>query len=154
MTLADMLENGLGAKALSRVACVAKPETILALVRRKLIAQKFDGSKHCDYPGRPRMAREDRGALIVRVARENSGWGYDRIAGALSNLGHQVSDQTVGSNGVATARDCSQLPGEAQTYLWKDFIAAHMSVLLQESISLHGRGTDVEGFGDILRCCS
>jgi len=33
--------------------------------------------------------------LIIRVAKEYSGWGYDRIVGALSNLGHVVSDQTV-----------------------------------------------------------
>jgi hypothetical protein len=31
------------------------------------------------------------------MARENSGWEYDRIAGALNNLGHCVSDQTVGN---------------------------------------------------------
>jgi hypothetical protein len=31
------------------------------------------------------------------MARENSGWGYDRIVGALANLGHCVSDQTVGN---------------------------------------------------------
>jgi hypothetical protein len=35
--------------------------------------------------------------LVVRLARENSLWGYDRIVGALANLGHQVSDQTVGN---------------------------------------------------------
>ena len=34
---------------------------------------------------------------MVRLARENSGWGYDRMVGALANLGHQVSDQTVGN---------------------------------------------------------
>ena len=33
----------------------------------------------------------------MQMARENSGWGYDRIVGALSNLGYTVSDQTVGS---------------------------------------------------------
>lgn len=30
------------------------------------------------------------------MPRENADWGYDRIAGALKNLGHDVSDQTVG----------------------------------------------------------
>jgi hypothetical protein len=91
-----------------------------------LIARKFDGSKHRDYPGRPRIAREIE-ALIVRFARENSGWGYDRIAGALSNLGHQVSDQTVGN--VLRRHGIAQAPKRSQTYLWKDLIAAHMSVL-------------------------
>jgi transposase InsO family protein len=50
--------------------------------------------------------------LIVRMARENSGWGYDRIVGALANLGHVVSDQTVGNilcrYGIAPAPKRSQ----------------------------------------------
>jgi hypothetical protein len=71
----------LGRKALAQVASVAKPETILAWYR-KLIAQKFDGSKHRAYPGRPTVSREIT-ELIVRMARENSDWGYDRNAGAL-----------------------------------------------------------------------
>src|SRR5262245_19921280 len=35
--------------------------------------------------------------LIVRMAEENRDWGYDRIAGALTNLGYQVCGQTVGN---------------------------------------------------------
>src|SRR3954470_16220698 len=85
----------LGRQALAHVASVAKPETILAWYP-KLIAQKFDGSKHRTYPGRPAVGREIT-ELIVRMARENSDCGYDRIAGALKNLGHEVSDQTVGN---------------------------------------------------------
>jgi putative transposase len=75
------------------VAGVAQPDTILAWYRR-LIAHKFDGSKRRSYPGRPPIEGKTE-ALIVRMARENSGWGYDRIVGALANLGHGVSDQTV-----------------------------------------------------------
>jgi transposase InsO family protein len=104
---------------------VAKPDTILAWYRR-LIARKFDGSKHRAYPGRPRIDATIE-ALIVRMARENSGWGYDRIVGALANLGHQVSDQTVGSTlkryGIAPA------PQRKQKTTWKEFIQAHMAVL-------------------------
>jgi hypothetical protein len=36
-------------------------------------------------------------ALVVRIARENRSWGYDRIAGALAHLGYTISDQTVGN---------------------------------------------------------
>src|SRR6266853_1718674 len=47
----------LGRKALREVACVAKPDTILAWYRR-LVAQKFDGSKYRQYPGRPVVSHQ------------------------------------------------------------------------------------------------
>src|SRR5512141_3389013 len=93
-TLAEIGKR-LGRRDLKLVASVALPDTILAWYRR-LIAQKFDGSKRRTYPGRPPLTPEIE-ALIVKMARENSGWGYDRIVGALANLGHRVSDQTVGN---------------------------------------------------------
>ena len=70
-TLAEIGKR-LGRKALREVARVAKPDTILAWYRR-LIAEKFDGSKHRSYPGRPRVGREVTD-LIVQMARENSSW--------------------------------------------------------------------------------
>src|SRR5215467_424746 len=83
ITLAEIAKR-LGRKALKDVAQVAKPDTILAWYRR-LIAQKFDGSRHRS-PGRPRVSLELE-ALVVRMARENRTSGYDRIVGALSNHG-------------------------------------------------------------------
>jgi hypothetical protein len=73
----------LGRQALRDIACVAKPETILACYRR-LIAQKLDEAKHRQSPGRRAVAKqlED---LAVRMARENPGWGYNRAAEALVN---------------------------------------------------------------------
>ena len=92
----------LGRKALAEVATVARPDTILAWYR-KLVARKFDGSKARGGPGRPRVTREAE-QLIVRMASENRDWGYDRIAGALANLGYEISDQTVGNvlQGIVT----------------------------------------------------
>lgn len=123
-TLAEIGKR-LGRTQLAEVACVAKPDTILAWYRR-LMARKFDGSKSRSYPGRPRIDAAIE-ALIVRLAKENSGWGYDRIVGALANLGHQVSDQTVGNTlkryGLAPA------PQRKQKTTWKEFIQAHMAVL-------------------------
>ena len=123
-TLAEIGKR-LGRAALQQVACVAKPDTILAWYRR-LIARKFDGSKFRTSPGRPRIAPELE-ALIVRFARENSGWGYDRIVGALANLGHSVSDQTVGN--ILRRYGIQPAPKRSQNTTWKDFIASHMAVL-------------------------
>src|SRR5580765_4993172 len=55
-TLAEIAKR-LGRKALREIACVAKPDTILGSYRR-LVAQKFDGSRQRGYPGRPRVAPE------------------------------------------------------------------------------------------------
>ena len=59
----------LGRKALTEVATVARPDTILAWYR-KLVAHKFDGSKAPKSPGRPRISCEVE-QLIVRMASEN-----------------------------------------------------------------------------------
>jgi len=82
-TLAEIAHR-LGRKALEEVANVMKPDTIMGWYR-KLVARKFDGSKSRRYPGRPRIDGEIE-ALVVRMARENSSWGYDRIVGAMANL--------------------------------------------------------------------
>ena len=123
-TLAEIGKR-VGRKALAQVACVAKPDTILCWYRR-LIAAKFDGSRHRSYPGRPRIssAMEE---LIVRFARENPTWGYDRIAGGLANVGHDVSDQTVGN--VLRRHGIAPAPKRSQTTTWKEFIQSHMAVL-------------------------
>jgi hypothetical protein len=87
----------LGRKAMEDVANIALPDTILAWYRR-LIARKFDRSRGYRRAGRPPIDKEVEG-LIVRIAKENRSWGYDRIVGALANLGYHVADQTVGSQG-------------------------------------------------------
>jgi putative transposase len=55
-TLAEIGKR-LGRKGLQPVARIAKPDTILAWYR-KLVAEKFDGSKQRRSPGRPRISRE------------------------------------------------------------------------------------------------
>ena len=87
------IAHRLGRKALE--ARAAQPDTILGWYR-KLIAKKFDGSRFRQRVGRPRIAEEIE-RLVVRMAKENPSWGYDRIVGALANLGYRLSDQTVGN---------------------------------------------------------
>jgi putative transposase len=80
--------KGLGRKLLREVATIVTPETLLTW-HRKLIAQKYDGSGKRG-PGRPGSAGEIE-AFVVRMADENRDWGYRRIQGALSNLGHELA---------------------------------------------------------------
>jgi putative transposase len=104
----------LGRRALSDVATAAQPDTIMAWYRR-LVARKFDGSRARRTPGRPPIGR-DVEELIVRMAEENRSWGYDRVVGALANLGHEVSDQTVGN--VLRRRGMPPAPERKRTTTW------------------------------------
>lgn len=124
MTLAEIAHR-LGRKALEDVANVVKPDTLLGWYRR-LIARKFDGSKSRRYPGRPRTDDEIE-QWVVRMAKENWDWGYDRIVGAMANLGYRLSDQTVGN--ILQRNGISPAPARKRTTTWADFIRVHMAVL-------------------------
>jgi putative transposase len=123
--LADIGQK-LGRQALKEVATIVKPDTILGW-HRQLVAQKFDGSVQRQSPGRPPIDPELE-ALVVRMAQENRSWGYDRIVGALANLRHTISDQSVGNilkrHGIPPALE------RKTTTTWKEFIRTHMDVLV------------------------
>src|SRR3989475_3257694 len=101
------------------------PDAILAWYR-KLVARKFDGSKARRSLGRPRIKREVE-QLIVRMAEENRDWGYDRIVGALSNLGYEISDQTVGN--ILQRHALPPAPERKHTTTWPAFIRTHLALL-------------------------
>ena len=84
--------KGLGRKLLAEVATIVTPETLLRW-HRKLVAEKYDGSGNRG-PGRPRRPGEIED-LVVQMAEQNRDWGYRRIQGALSNLGHTVARSTI-----------------------------------------------------------
>src|SRR5499427_2982220 len=108
------------------VATIVKPDTILAWHRR-LVAQKFDGSAQRKALGRPPIAPELE-ALVVRLAKENRSWGYDRIVGALANLGYTLSDQTVGN--ILKRHGIPPAPERKKTMTWREFIRIHMDLLM------------------------
>ena len=112
-------------KLMADTVTIVKPQTIMKWHRR-LVAKKFDGSTFRTKHGRPPVAREVE-ELVVNMARDNPSWGYDRIAGALKNLGHTISDQTVGNilkrNGIAPSDD------RTRNTTWTSFIRQHRDVL-------------------------
>ena len=124
-TLAELGQK-LGKQALAAVATIVTPDTILGW-HRKFVAQKFDGSTQRKAPGRPMIDQEVE-AFVVRMAHENRSWGYDRIVGALANLGYTVSDQTVGN--ILKRHGIPPAPERKTTTTWKEFIRTHMEVLV------------------------
>ena len=104
----------LGRKLLTEVGTLFTPDTLLRW-HRLLVAKKWDFSQcRQPKPGRPQLAKEIQ-ELVVRLARENPSWGYDRIQGALANLGHELSDTSVGNilkaHGIEPARASGPRPG-------------------------------------------
>ena len=115
----------LGKKALTEIATVATPDTILAW-NRKFADQQADTSQPPKSIGRPRVAQEIED-LVIRMARENRSWGYDRIQGALHHLGHTISDQTVGN--ILKRHAIPPAPERKKTVTWREFVRIHLDVL-------------------------
>ena len=114
----------LGRDGLKEIADLVTPDTLLRWYK-ELIARKYDGSQRRG-PGRPRVLETIR-ALVVRMATENSTWGYTRICGALRNLGHDVGRNTVkrilAEHGIEPAGERSKrMP-------WSTFLKAHWGAI-------------------------
>ena len=137
--------------ALSRVlprgswsALLVRPETLLRWHRR-LVA------RHWTYPhrgpGRPPVGGEVP-ELIVRLARENTSWGYVRIVGELRKLGIEVS-ATLVRNVLA---DAGLPPAPRRDRLsWRSFLRAQGESMLACDLSVEGRSCQ-EGGPRAARC--
>jgi putative transposase len=115
----------LGRKALQQIGTLFTPDTILRW-HRELVARKWDYSHRRNKVGRPTLAQEIV-ELVLRIARENPSWGYDRIAGAMANLGHAVSDQSVGN--ILNQHGIEPAPDRKRQTTWATFLKAHWDVL-------------------------
>jgi transposase InsO family protein len=108
------------------VLTIVQPQTLLKW-HRQLVARKWDfSSRRKGQPGRPSILVEIE-ELVLQFARENPSWGYDRIVGALANVGHQISDQTVGN--ILKRHGLGPAPERKRNTTWAAFIRRHKAVL-------------------------
>jgi transposase len=78
---------------LREIRLLVRPETVLRW-HRDLLTRRHARSSRPKQGGRPRTIRSIR-RLVLRLARENSTWGYRRIHGELRVLGVKVAASTV-----------------------------------------------------------
>jgi hypothetical protein len=105
----------------TRQGWLVTPDTLLRW-HRQLIAKKYDGSR--GKVGRPTVGPEI-ATLAVRMAKENPSWGYTRIQGALSNLGHRSGRNTI----ARILEDHGIVPAPRRGMSWKTFLRAHWEAI-------------------------
>jgi transposase InsO family protein len=65
--------------------------------------------------------------LVLRLARENLSWGYDRMQGALANLGQHIAPSTVAN--ILKAHGIEPAPERKRQTTWRTFLKAHWECL-------------------------
>jgi len=116
--------HALGRTALTGIACVVTPETLLRWYRR-LVATKYDGSRR-RRPGR-RATPAALAKLVVTMARGNPTWGYTRIRGAMRNLGHELGRSTI--RRILEDHGIEPAPERGKRTPWTTFLKAHWGAI-------------------------
>jgi transposase len=124
---------------LKRLHLVVRPDTVLRW-HRDVVARRHAQRSRPRHPGRPRTAHSVR-ILVLRLVRENPGWGYRRVHGELLVLGIKVAASTVWE----ILHDVGIDPApERSSTTWADFLRSQAEGLLAcdffETAPCPGRG--------------
>jgi len=122
---------------LGRFRLLIRPETVLHW-HRDVLARRHAARSRPGRPGRPRTVRSVR-LLVLRLARENPGWGYRRIHGELLVLGIKVAASTVWE--ILQQAGIDPAP-ERTSSAWASFLRSQADALLAcdffETVTLSG----------------
>jgi putative transposase len=122
---------------LKRLHLVVRPDTVLRW-HRDVVARRHARRSRPRHPGRPRTVRSIR-VLVLRLVRENPGWGYRRVHGELLVLGVKVAASTVWE--ILHDAGIDPAPERSST-TWADFLRSQAEALLAcdffETVTLSG----------------
>ena len=123
---------------LSMQRLLVRPDTILRW-HRDLVRRRHAALSRRKGPGRPRTVASIR-RLVLRLARENSGWGYRRIHGELAMLGIKVAASTVWE--ILNDAGIEPVP-ERRSSTWAVFLRSQAEAILAcdflETVALGGQ---------------
>ncbi len=110
---------------LRHLRLLVRPETVLRW-HRDLIARRHARQSRPHRPGRPPTIRSIR-ALVLRLAQENTGWGYRPIHGELLALGVKVAASTVWE----ILKDAGIDPAPRRTHTtWTTFLRSQAQAII------------------------
>ncbi len=115
-----MILAALGRRLSAGALLLVEPATILGW-HRALVRRRWAAFERHRGPGRPRLAADCQ-ELILRLARENPLWGYERIRGELLQLGHRVSSTSI--RNLLRRHRIPSAPRRAGL-TWRRFLQAH-----------------------------
>jgi transposase InsO family protein len=122
---------------LGQFRLLIRPETVLRW-HRDVLARRHAARSRPGRPGRPRTVRSIR-QLVLRLARENPGWGYRRIHGELLVLGIKIAASTVWE--ILQQAGIDPAPERTST-TWASFVRSQADALLAcdffETVTLTG----------------
>jgi transposase InsO family protein len=107
-----------------KTSLFVKPATLLRW-HRELVARRWTYPHR--RPGRPATAVEIR-ELVVRLARENPGWGYRRIQGELVGLGIRLAASTVWT--ILQEAEIEPAPKRVEAS-WTEFLRQQAASILE-----------------------
>jgi hypothetical protein len=126
---------------LRRLHLIVSPDTVLRWHRDLMRRSHAKASRRKKRPGRPPTRRSIQ-ALVLRLAPENSGWGYRRIHGEPAALGIKVAPSTVGDPPGARDRARTGLVGASAGERAHRPGRVAVPVLLLSIGGASGRGAD------------
>ena len=104
--------------------------TPVPIVSRGMVLVPVERLRHLGFC----LGADEQGALHRRAlirswtaCQGDPSWDYDRISGALANLGIELSDQTVGN--VLQRHGISPTPERVHNSTWHEFIRQHRETL-------------------------
>ena len=122
---------------LRRLHLAVRPDTVLRW-HRELVARRHAQRSPPRRPGRPRTVHSVR-VLVLRLVRENPGWGYRRVHGELLVLGIKVAASTVWE--ILHEAGIDPVP-EHSSATWADFLRSQAGALpacdFFETVTLSG----------------